>query len=470
VSRISELIAVDTVRKLIREYGEGLNTDLLILDKDRNVIAGFPVDVQNGELTERPLLLRESMVGYVAMRGAAGGHALDFIAQNLSRIIEMAYEIESLSGEVARNYEELSLLWNISFRLGAGLDVDTICTVLADEMMNLCPAHSVSIFLVSEMPSDRLIPAELSGARRAAPASGKQILLPRVSLGEYANKASMMTLKTDSGLLGYVHEKKESITVCDVSEDDRFEGFPYPVRSLLIVPLIVEDAMIGALVASDKLDGQEFYSTDIKLISGIASACAVSIKKAFLFDDLRGMLFSTAEAFSFAIDAKDPYTYGHSKRVAETSVSIAEAAGFSAEMVNWLKLAALLHDIGKIGTPENILHKTGKLDDAEMCMMKEHPVIGARMIQHIPRLKEISLWIRHHHEKYDGSGYPSGLKGEDIPLVSRIIAISDCFDALTTDRPYRRALSREEAINIMRESEAKHFDPVLFGYFDRIAE
>jgi putative nucleotidyltransferase with HDIG domain len=469
VSRISELIGADALRKLVRQYAEFLHAGLLVLDRDKRVIVGFPDDLPHGGLTFKPLLLRESLLGYVAASGGDGGGALDFIVQNLTGIAEMAYEIESLSGEVARNYEELSLSWRISTRLGTGLDVDTICNVLAEETMKLCPANSVSIFLVSEMPSDGLLPSELGISEGTFPAAKKAILFPKVSLGAYTSMASMMTLTTDRGLLGYVHQKKEPLTVCDVSADGRFEGFTYPVKCLLIVPLVVEDAMIGAVIASDKLDGEEFYSTDIKLISGIASACAVAIKKAFLFDDLRGMLFSSAEAFSFAIDAKDPYTYGHSKRVAETAVCIAKEAGLSPETVNWLKLAALLHDIGKIGTPENILHKNGKLDDEEMDTMKEHPVIGARMIQHIPRMKELSLWIRHHHEKYDGSGYPSGLKGEEIPLVSRIIAISDCFDALITDRPYRRALSRQEAVDMMRENTSKHFDPVLFECFDRIA-
>lgn len=468
MSRISELIGVEALGKLIDQYAKGLHKDILIMDRDRKFVAGFRDDVQLGELTDKPILLRDSVIGYVAAPPGNGEDALTFVSQNLSAVIEMAYEIESLSGEVARNYEELSLLWNISTRLGTGMDVDAICRVLAEEMIKLCPVNAVSIFLLGDMPFDRLFPAELAMTGGATTPPKNSILFPKASLGTYASIASMMTLTTDEGLMRHVNERKEPVTICDVSRDDRFKEFPYPVKSLLIVPLVVEDAMIGALVASDKLDGEEFYSTDIKLISGMSSACAVSIRKALLFDDLKGMLFSTAEAFSFAIDAKDPYTFGHSKRVAETVVSIAKDAGFSHDTLNWLKLAALLHDIGKIGTPEKILHKEGTLDDQEMVMMKEHPEIGARMIQHIPRLRELSVWIRHHHEKYDGSGYPAGLKGDDIPLVSRIIAISDCFDALTTDRPYRRALSREEAINLMREDVSKHFDPVLFGHFENI--
>jgi putative nucleotidyltransferase with HDIG domain len=191
------------------------------------------------------------------------------------------------------------------------------------------------------------------------------------------------------------------------------------------------------------------------------------LKKALLYDEIQSMLFSTAEAFAFAIEAKDPYTYGHSKRVSEMAVQIGLHLGLPPEKLNWIKLAALLHDIGKIGTPEYILHKSEKLTPAEMSKVKEHSVIGAKMVEHIKRMKEIAQWIYHHHEKYDGSGYPAGIEGNEIPLPARIISIADTFDALTSDRPYRKAFMKEEAIRIMRKSIGLHFDPFLFRYFEK---
>jgi putative nucleotidyltransferase with HDIG domain len=346
--------------------------------------------------------------------------------------------------------------------------MEKICNVLAEEVMNICPCKNISIFLVSEMLEDTLNTSFITGSKNFEHNIKSSVLFPKVSLGTYSSIASMMTLSTDRGLLKYVLDKKGPLTVCDVSVDDRFEGFPYPVNRIFMAPLIVEDSLIGAIVATDKLNGDEFFSTEVKLIYSIASYCAISIKKALLFDGIRSVLFSTAEAFSLTIEAKDLYTYGHSKRVSDIAVKIFKKVGMSSEIINWVRLAALLHDIGKIGTPEDILNKKGKLDVREMDMVKKHPLAGARMIEQIPMLKELGHWILHHHERYDGSGYPSHLSGDSIPMPSRVIAIADVFDALTSDRSYRRAFTEEEALKIMKESSGKDLDPVLFEYFEKI--
>ena len=464
MSKIFEYIRPEKLKKLFKGYSEAFNIPVFLLGMDKGVILKFPDDVPQPELDMHPLNVRDSILGYVGIpTGGAESH-LVIINQNLSEMAEMGYEIESLSGEVARNYEELSLLWRLSSKLGAGLNVDKICNVLADEAMSICPSNNLSIMLVIDMPTG---PLPTMGAKAVPkPQVKMSLLFPKVSLGRDASRASTTPLATNRGLIGYVFEKKEAITVCDVHKDARFEGFPYPMTTIMIVPLIVEETVIGVVIASDKINGEEFYTTEIKLISGIASACAVSIKKALLFDEIHDMLFSTAEAFSLAIDAKDPYTYGHSKRVSEISVAVAKMLGLPPETTNWVRLAALLHDIGKIGTPEDILHKHGKLDLTEAEKMKEHPVVGARMIEHIQKLRDVATWICHHHEKYDGTGYPAGLKGDEIPLPSKVIAIADYFDALTTDRPYRKAFPKEEAIRIMKESNGTHFDPAVFSQFE----
>jgi putative nucleotidyltransferase with HDIG domain len=465
-------MSADRLRKLLRQYSEAFHVPLYLLDGTKELLVAYPDDFLQEEIITRPLYLRDSLLGYVAIPLHKEAETrLGFIEQNLSEMIEMGYEIDSLSGEVVRNYEELTLLWSLSARLGSELNIHKICTILADEVMNICPSRNISIMLDSEIFSHSV--TMISGVKQPQIDEPKilnyekSVLFPEVSIGVHADTATKMTLSKEKGFIGHAFSKKEALTVNDIHTDRRFEPFPYPVKSILIVPLIAEDTVIGAIVASDKLNNEEFLSKELKLISGIASECALSLKKALLYDEIQSMLFSTAEAFAFAIEAKDPYTYGHSKRVSAMAMRMGLHLGLPSDKLNWIKLAALLHDIGKIGTPEDILHKSEKLTPAEMSKIKEHSVIGARMVEHIQRMKEIAQWIYHHHEKYDGSGYPAGIEGNEIPLPARIISIADTFDALTSDRPYRKAFTKEEAIRIMRKSIGLHFDPFLFRYFER---
>lgn len=468
-----DFVPADSLRKLLSQYSNVFQTAVYLFGIDKGLLLKYPDVFSQEEIIMKPVHLRDSLLGYVAVASKdkeAETH-LGFIKQNLSEIIEMGYEIDSLSGEVARNYEELSLLWNFSSRLGSELDVDKICSILADQVMSICPSKNISIMLDGEILLNTLSTESFSHQPDITESiilnCDKSVLLPKISLGINADKTSKMALKKDEGLIGYAIHKKKALTVHDVFTDKRFETFPYPVKSILIVPLIAEDTVIGTIICSDKPNDEEFLSKEIKLISGIASESALSLKKALLYDEIQSMLFSTAEAFAFAIEAKDPYTYGHSKRVSEMTVQIGLHLGLSPDKSNRIKLAALLHDIGKIGTPEDILHKSGKLTPDEISKIKEHPVIGARMVEHIKRMSEIAEWIYHHHEKYDGSGYPAGIGGNAIPVAARIISIADNYDALTSDRPYRKAFTKEEAIRIMRESVGLQFDPMLFKYFER---
>lgn len=466
--QIFEYVPAERLKDLLREYSEALGLPVFILGKNEEILLCHPEGAKPRRLIRKGLSLREAHIGDVAVPGGrkTAEPALDFIWQNLTRIVRMSYEIDNLSGEVARNYDELSILWELTSKLGAGLDVDRICKVLADEVMEICPSNHVSILLVAEMPSGptksgcMINPGDTS--EQEPP---KKVFFPKVSLGEDASAASMTTLSADSGMMGRVYKNMKAVAVNDVRKDERFQGFPYPARRLLVVPLSVEGSVIGAIIATDKLDGEDYYSTEIKLISSIATDCAVAIKKALLYDEIHEMLFNTAEAFSLAMEAKDPYTYGHSKRVSELSANIAKAIGLAPETIRRIRLAALLHDIGKLGTPEVILGKVSGLEPEEMDRMKEHPYAGARIVENIGRMREIAQWMCHHHEKYDGSGYPSGLKGDEIPLPSRIIALADFYDALTSERPYRKALGRDEAVRIMGESVGTHFDPAVFEHF-----
>ncbi|HEX2951735.1 MAG TPA: HD domain-containing phosphohydrolase [Armatimonadota bacterium] len=170
------------------------------------------------------------------------------------------------------------------------------------------------------------------------------------------------------------------------------------------------------------------------------------------------LLFQTVQALAAAIEAKDPYTAGHSQKVAQLALQFSQALQLSDTDVFVLRLAGLMHDVGKIGIPEGVLLKPGQLNDHEWEIMKQHPVIGAEIVGQITDLAYVAKVVRSHHERWDGTGYPDGLKEEGIPFLSRILYISDAYDALTADRAYRKGMSHEQAIEIIRKQAGIHFD------------
>ncbi|HML68296.1 MAG TPA: HD-GYP domain-containing protein [Clostridia bacterium] len=180
---------------------------------------------------------------------------------------------------------------------------------------------------------------------------------------------------------------------------------------------------------------------------------------------LQQTYMDTVTTLSRAVDARDPYTAGHSERVAAISHKIAEKMGFDENRLKKLELSALFHDIGKIGVPDQILLKPEKLDEAEFQKIREHPVIGAKILQKIDFLKDSLPIIRHHHERYDGNGYPDEMKGADIPIESRIISVADTYDAMTSDRPYRKSLSHEKAVSEIIRNAGMQFDPEVVDAF-----
>jgi HAMP domain-containing protein len=182
-------------------------------------------------------------------------------------------------------------------------------------------------------------------------------------------------------------------------------------------------------------------------------------------DDLENAYLGTIKALTSAIDAKDKYTRGHSGRVTELSIKIGQKLGFAPDRLSILEQASLFHDVGKIGIEDAILNKASRLNELEYAIIKKHPEIGADIIKDVDYLKPLIPIIRHDHERYDGSGYPYGLKGEDIPLEARVIAIADFYDAITTDRPYRKGLSHEDAIEEIRSRSGTDFDPKIVEVF-----
>jgi len=212
-----------------------------------------------------------------------------------------------------------------------------------------------------------------------------------------------------------------------------------------------------------------FQQTFGLIVAGFASVMAVEVYYPWkLIGQQRGVLLTSLQMMAQAVDLKDPYTSNHSQRVAEYAARIARAMGLPEEEVERIRIGGLMHDIGKIGISGRIIRKPGKLTTAEMDLMKQHASLSASIIEPLEILGESALMVRHHHERWDGTGYPDGLKGNEIPTGSRIIFAADALDALMTDRPYRRGASKAEALRILRENSGTQFDPAVVSAVEQV--
>ena len=249
-------------------------------------------------------------------------------------------------------------------------------------------------------------------------------------------------------------------------------------ESVACVPSYFQDGLLGILLLGGKNNGRAFQREELDFFAALASDVAMAIRNAQLISELeeelakrKRLFIHTTIALAAAIDAKDHYTHGHTERVRSLSRMIAfklfelDKKEPDFKFMETLEIACLLHDIGKIGIPENILNKEAPLTEDEMKRMKEHAIMGATILKPIKELEDAALGVKYHHEKYDGTGYPEGLKGEAIPLIAAIISVADSFDAMITDRPYRPALSKASAIEEIREANGKQLNPRVADAF-----
>ncbi|OQY13469.1 MAG: hypothetical protein B6I31_01080 [Desulfobacteraceae bacterium 4572_19] len=209
---------------------------------------------------------------------------------------------------------------------------------------------------------------------------------------------------------------------------------------------------------------------DLYYLSFIAQRAAYAIENIALYENIYENLFSTLYAFVAALEAKDSYTEQHSNRVAELSIMIGREFGCSTEELEILNFAGRLHDIGKIGIRDDILLKQGKLTDEEFAEIKKHPVIGANIVSQLGLWNRERKIIKHHHERFDGQGYPDGLLSDDIPLLARILSVADSYDAMASDRAYRKKMDSKKIISIIKDCSGTQFDPEIVDVFLKIFE
>ena len=248
--------------------------------------------------------------------------------------------------------------------------------------------------------------------------------------------------------------------------------------AVVCIPSYFRDELLGLLLLGKKQSGKRFINEELDFFVALNSNVAMAIRNAQLFKELEyeldrkhQLFIRTTIALAAAIEAKDHYTHGHTNRVTNLSIQIAQRMGirakknFDGKFLENLHISSLLHDIGKIGVPEYILNKRSSLTVGERNRINEHPMIGVNILKSIKELEGAVLGVRYHHERFDGAGYPEGLKGDQIPLIASIITVADSFDAMTTDRPYRKALNKADVINEIRNLSGRQFSPTVTDTF-----
>jgi putative nucleotidyltransferase with HDIG domain len=405
-----------------------------------------------------PLLLRGEAIGAVQVFNFH--QAPIQMIQLLGNRMASEYEKAMLLRKSQQHSERLQALIGLVTKISSTLDRDQILNLIIDQVRDLLKAEASSLFLLDDESND---------------------LVLYLSRDVHQTNLPPLHMPSDTGIIGHVINTGDAIYLNDVEQDERhYDGIDQAsgiqTKSLLAVPLRVpnvvlghergtsEARIIGGVEAINKIDG-DFNESDIQLVSTFAEQAATVLHIADLYANADELFLNTIEALVAAIDAKDPYTEGHSQRVSDYSVAIATEAGLPPEMRHQIRIGALLHDIGKIGVPDTILSKEGRLTDKEFTEVKKHPTIGANIIRQVRHLQEELPALEQHHERIDGKGYPNGLQADKISTIARIVAVADVFDAITSDRPYRPAMDIEEALDIMRMESGDHLDPKFVDAF-----
>ncbi|MGQ9817537.1 MAG: HD domain-containing phosphohydrolase [bacterium] len=356
-------------------------------------------------------------------------------------------EHKELTIELSRMVKELYLLHQIGQELSSILDLEHLLHRIVIHLKESLDYERAAVALIDERTNELVI--------KAAEKPYSKKIQPR------------LRLKLGQGITGYVAQTGKTYISGDVSKNHHYSIFDKKTKSEIAVPLKLGDKVIGVInIESYKKDA--FNKQDEELLCLIANQAAIAIQNSQLYSSLKQSYLESIKTLVSAIEAKDPYTAGHSERVRKYAIRIAKRLKLSHQQIEELDYAGYLHDIGKIGISDSLLTKPKPLTQDEYKIIKEHPKIGYNILKHARHLSGACEIIRYEHERYDGAGYPNGLKRNEIPIGARIIAVADAYDAMTTDRPYRKALSKKEAIRRLRENSGTQFDPVVVRAFLKI--
>ncbi len=368
----------------------------------------------------------------------AVGENQEAISQIDSKLAELREELDlvlnehaGMATELLRTYEQLGIIFEVTSKLSTVNTEEDVVKLFVDSLQ--ITYHENKIYFAENDAQDELFwPRETPPYREV--------------------------------LEKYIAESREKRQVIVSSMDKPTDD----ISEVMSAPVFSGDDFVCAIVLVHGKNAADFVASDMNLIEAMTLFCGDLLRNYHLADELRGLSINMVRSLVNAIDQKDNYTSGHSNRVGDYARLLGEELGMDEEELQLLEWSALLHDVGKIGIRDDVLKKPGKLTDAEFQHIREHPVKSYELMKGVPQLKAALAGVRHHHEKFDGTGYPDKLKGKEIPLHARIIQVVDIFDALTTTRSYRAAFDVEKALSILHEEAGTVSDPDLVELFDKI--
>lgn len=368
-------------------------------------------------------------------------------------IADLAAELEQKNSNLEHAIDRLSTIHKIGLAINSTMDIDRLFNLIVRSTTTTLDAQ-IGYIILYDMEQQSLNVTNLIG-------NGK-LVAPQKSI----------TMK-DTSVSTWVIKNRQPLLIADINQEpqfDRFSELGYERKTLICAPLMVKDEIIGTISVVNKTGNLPFYPYELEMLTTIAAQAAIAIKNATLYDEQQQTYLNTIQALVTAIEASDSYTKGHSERVTRYSIEIGRRLNLSSDRLQILERAAILHDIGKIGIDLSLLHKEGKLSAHDINELQLHPAIGMKILEPIEFLKDVRTCIGQHHERYDGMGYPNRIKHIDQLLESRIIGVADAFDAMTSDRPYRKALTLDVAITELSENSGTQFDPAIVKIFISILE
>lgn len=417
-------------------------------DVDSRVAA---LDGGADEFINKPVSLRELRVRVdAALRRTSRARSLDH--RNLELESEIEHEREETT-RVAKSFKRHMLsmrtLLTVSQDLNRAQQSDELIKTASLTLVGELRVSSLAIFGVERENATRF---DLMGVRGFSPERFNNITIDRngpfVNMFEKTNHPAKISRSGDNRWARAL-------------PDLRLAVFEYAA------PIKVKGELKGFVFTGPKLSGEEYGEYDLDIMVFISNSIGIGMENVRLMEQLQVTYVATLRSLIQILEAKDPYTKGHTERVASYSMALANRLDLPQDDLRRILFGSLLHDVGKMGLRDEIINKPGPLTPEEWVQMKMHPVVGAQIVEKMEFLTGAIDVVRHHHESWDGKGYPDGLAGEKIPLVARIVTVADSFDAMTTDRPYRKALSVAEAVRRLEESSGIQFDPRIAKVFIR---